>query len=653
MPSLAEIPISRYFSKDKVAEIEGYVRDRLQSRIRGLSGIRTDKITKWRKVYAGTPREKTKSFPWQNASNVVIKLVRSFSDQLVAKIVMGTVAMDPIFVAELVGEFQREERAEEQRTAIEGWMALASLEPNRLNLIPKYSIWIRNMVKYGFGAIKCIPEKTIEQVVNDDLGGKPTFREFERYKGPVVLPIMFEDFLMASTTVELQRDPMIAQRAILERFQMESFKFDPSFSKKAVDQALQNPTRQGPSAQRRAIEEETGARTDSSYVDDQWDVYECYYPYPASGKTFQIISTCVADEQGEQCVFLKHVFNWLPENSLPYIGAWLAPDGERSYSAGFCELLADYQEEVSAIHNRRGDASTAANTNIFRIGQGQQLDSQFSIYPMATITADKDGFEVVPLGRTASETIKDEQMTLQEAQDLVGIGPSSSGQGAGTVNKKGVYSAMGTYATMQEGNARPNLNITEFRVSHYSFGRLALLYYSHFGVSEKDILMMGKQGKYLQKALDNLRAGRIALPIRAATGSINKEIEKQNFMLLLNNTRAHYQMVNQLLQAASNPMAPPEMQDYLVQVILSSNLLMKRITRDFGISDPSSILPEPLGIQEKADKLKQAHDSAIAAQSMQNMQQQQLGQGSPVLGLPQPQAPGDPIQGAEAPTIRQ
>ena len=65
-------------------------------------------------------------------------------------------------------------------------------------------------------------------------------------------------------------------------------------------------------------------------------------------------------------------------------------------------------------------------------------------------------------------------------------------------------------------------------------------------------------------------------------------------------------MMIQLLQQASNPMAPPQLQDYMGQLMLGGNLLMKKICKDFGIADPSSILPEPLGVQEKADQFKQA-----------------------------------------------
>jgi hypothetical protein len=601
MPIPAEVPISTIFSPDRIEDIHGYAKNRVQSLTRGLRGLREDKINKWRKVYNGSPREKTKSFPWQNASNVVIQLVGSYVDQLVAKIVMGSVAMEPLFTTELVGDFPKEERAEDQRVAIEEWLAYRTLEPSQINYLPKAVIWIRNMVRYGFGAIKLVPEKTIEQVVMED----GTFREYTRHNGPVCYPIMFEDFLMPSTTVELERSPFVAQRSRLERFDLEAMRRDASYNRDQITEALKSATRQGPDRNQQQIENETGAKMDTGNpVVDQWDVYECHFPYQAGGKRFQLISTCIADETADNPKFIKDVFNWLPDNSLPYLGARLGSDGERAYGFGFCEMLKDYQEEVTAIHNRRGDASTLANTNLIRIDTGQQIDTQFSIFPNATIPGAKDSIEVIPLGRTANETIKDEGMTLQLAQDRAGVGPSSSGAGGGTVNKKGSYSAMGTFATMQEGNTRANLNITEFRQSHYCFGRLTLLYDSHFGIDPKDMKALGKQGQYLEKALGAVKDGRIILPIRAATGSVNKEIEKQNLMLLLNNWRAHVQMVSQIMQQVQNPMSPPEYKEYLLSTIIAGNTLMAKMCRDFNVPDPSSILPEPIGIQDQSDEIQ-------------------------------------------------
>jgi hypothetical protein len=630
MPIPVELPITKHFSDSRVTEIDVYCRDRLKSMKMGLREIREEKIQKWRKVWSGEPREKSKSFPWQGAANLVIQVVGSYESQLTAKIVMATIAADPLWVVGLMGEWKREEHSEEQREAVEEWLSYSGMEPSHLNLLDKYVVWIRTMVKYGLGAMKLLPELTVEQVAETiDSRGNVTFRERTRHDGPVALPLLFEDFLIPPTHTELERYPIVAQRKVFQRYELEPLLYDPSFgggeSKKSpiIEKILRSPDRQGPDATRRDIEQSTGAKSDyGGALSDEWDIYESYFPYTVLGKRFHIIETYHLESETP----LKRVFNWLPENTLPYVTARLGSDGERSHGFGFCEMLKDYQEEVSAIHNRRGDASTLSNTNLIRAGEGTQLDSNFSIYPNALVTGAEGAIEVIPLGRNANETIKDEQQTLNLATDRAGVGPSASGAGAGAPGKKGQFSAMGAFPILQEGNTRANLNVTEFRTSHYVLGRKKLLYDAHFGISKEHIDALGKQGKWLELALKNYREGRINLPIRAATGSVNKEIEKQNLMLLLNNVRAHGQQIAQLLQALANPMAPPELQHFLASFAMSSTFLMKRICKDFGIEDPSVVVPDVTGIEERIVTLEK---QIAASKQPQPGQQPQLPPGAP------------------------
>ena len=637
MPVPVEIPLTKHFSDSRITEIDVYCRDRLKAMKQGQREIREVKLEKWRKIWTGEPREKTKSFPWQNASNLVIQLVGSYESQLTAKIVMATIAADPLWVVGLLGEWNNaKEHSEDQRQAVQDWLGYSGMEPSHLNLLDKYVVWIRTMVKYGLGAMKLLPEIKVEQVAQTvSSSGKVTFTERTRHDGPVALPLLFEDFLIPPTHTELERYPIVAQRRIFQRYELEPLLYDSSFDKAAITKILSRPDRQGPDATRRDVESSTGAKSDyGGPLSDEWDIYESYFPFMVAGKTFHIIETYHLESE----TAAKRVFNWLPENTLPFVVARLGSDGERSHGFGFCEMLKDYQEEVSAIHNRRGDASTLSNTNLIRAGEGTQLDSNFSIYPNALVTGAEGTIEVIPLGRNANETIKDEQQTLNLATDRAGVGPSASGAGSGSPTKKGQYSAMGAFPILQEGNTRANLNVTEFRTSHYILGRKKLLYDSHFGISKENMAALGKQGKYLEMALKNYREGRINLPIRAATGSVNKEIEKQNLMLLLNNVRAHGQQMAQLLQALANPMAPPDLQHFLASFAMSSTFLMKRICKEFGIEDPSATIPDIIGIEDRL--------MAIEKQVQQQKQQAQLPQpGAPPQPQPgQPPQPGGPPQ---------
>jgi hypothetical protein len=647
VPLPVELPIAKHFSSERIAEIEKYQFERLSALKMSLQDLREKKITQWRRIYTGMPREKAKSFPWQNASNLVVQLVGAYVSQLQAKLIQSIFAVDPLYEVELVGDWDRIEHAEEQRQALQDWLGLSGMEPNRLNLLPKYMAWTSTIIRYGMGAMKLMPERTVEQVATSiSSSGRVLFEERTRHDGPVAFPIIFEDFLMPLTVAELTRSPFHAQRARMSRFDLELMKHDPTYDKKAIEHILKTPDRQGSENANRELELDMGSGNGSSgEMQDEWDIYECYYPYQVGGKTFHLIATCHLETKKT----MKAVFNWLPDNSQPFIKGVLGYDGERSYGFGFCEMLKDYQEEVSAIHNRRGDASTLSNTNIFRVGTGTQLDAQFSVYPNAIFPGESGAFEVIPLGRAANETIKDEQMTLSLATDRAGIGPSSSGAGSGTVNKKNAYSAMGTYSVMQEGDTRANLNKTEFKQSHILLGRQKLLYDANFGIPEVDLKAFGKQGKYLQMALDNVKDGRLCLPIRAATGSINKEVEKQNDMLLLNNLRSHWQMVSQILQSVESPMVSPSQKDYMYKMIDAANWVTSRIAKNFGIPDPSVAVPAPAGIEAKGVVAHKQAEQQTAMQISQQMQQeqQQGGQQQPGGQPPQqtPQGQQGPPQG--------
>jgi hypothetical protein len=645
MPLPVEIPLSKEFSAERILEIDNYCKDRLKAMKHGLREIREEKIQAWRKIYYGTPREKTKSFPWQGASNIVIQLVGSFVDQATAKMIMGTIASEPLWVVGLLGKWDRAEKADEQREAVEEWLAFTGLEPSRLNLLEKYVIWVRTIVRYGFGVMKLMPELTVEQVAQTvDESGRVSFRERTRHDGPVALPLMFEDFLIPATARELERYPIVAQRTIMERWELEPYlqEIDKGNTKekKIAQSILTKPDRQGPDANQRDIENETGARSaEGIKTADQWDIYEAFFPFNVGGKRFHIIEQYHLQSETP----IKRVFNWLPDNELPYIASRFGSDGERSYGMGYCEMLADYQEEVSAIHNRRGDASTLSNTNLIRAGSGTQLDSNFSIFPNALITGEEGSIETIPLGRNANETIKDEQQTLNLATDRAGVGPSSSGAGSGSATKKGQYTAMGAFPILQEGNTRANLTLTEFRTAHYTLGRKKLLYDSVFGVSAADLKSLGQMGKFLQKAMQNVRDGRIHLPIRAATGSVNKEVEKQNLMLLLNNNRAHLQLVGQLLQGAENPMAPPEYQHFLWSSIQAATALMEKINKEFGIADPGQMVPEVLMLSQRLESLEKQIKQSSQQQPGAPQLPASTPPGAPAAGGP-PQLP--PPQGA-------
>lgn len=614
MPLPASIPIKKHV-KDAISlrEIDEHVYRNIDSLRTQWRNLREMKIVNWRKVYRGVPKEKYKSFPWKGAANLVPRVVASFTDQLTARIIMGIYGVDPIFPAGLIGTFKPEEQAEEQRQAVETWLSSSGKSPEELNLFQAQYAWFHSANKYGFSALKHGWEHLVEQVAMDGSGETVTFDDHVKYDGPRPLAVRFEDFMCPLKVSDFRQSNFNVHRITLSEFDLIDRKKRKLYDAKAVDTILLSPDRFGPDTAQKDLENEVSGGAASTENNKEWDIYECYYPYYLGGKRCQIISTFHFNSK----TMMRNVFNFYPNNMLPFKLARMGMDGESIVGMGFCELLGVYQEEIAQIHNQRRDSGTLANTTVIIADPSSQLDTNFSVYPMAVLPGrpGADGtFSFEQIGRATTETIKDEQMTLQLAQDAAGIGPSSAGSGAGSVNKKGSYSSMGTFATSQEGNTRANLHQTTSRFAHLTLGNDLLQMYAHFGVSEKKLQSMGEMGQHLKKALDNVREGRICIPIYAATGSINKEVEKQNKMLMMQHVRMTWQQIQQSLSMVSNPMVPPEVLRYALETAEAANILTSGLMRDFGYEDPSRALPDPHAkeiIDQKEQQAKQQKQGPI------------------------------------------
>jgi hypothetical protein len=212
---------------------------------------------------------------------------------------------------------------------------------------------------------------------------------------------------------------------------------------------------------------------------------------------------------------------------------------------------------------------------------------------MAVLPFNKDDVDIVQLGSNYPSSVAEEQLTLALAKARFGTEmPGSEGMGSGTVDKKGNYNSMGTFSIMQAGNRRININVTDFRYMHLNLGQKCSNMYAAFGVGDDRLKYLGKMAPVLQKALANIKSGRIELPIKAATASINKEIEKQTGMLFTQVMQRHYGAIAQILQGVTNPVIPEPIKEFLFGAIRGQSYIMGKLLRAFGYDDISRMQPE-------------------------------------------------------------
>jgi hypothetical protein len=607
-------PVPLKFGADEEAKRLKYVEENIRSLQKGLRPLIEDKIKKWRRLKNGQPETEKKSFPWRGASNLVIQVIATNIDTLLAQMLASVYEIMPIWPAELIGDWDSELHGEEQRAVTEKFLNLMALEKEELDLYRVESVLFESAIGFGLAVAKSPWVNEDDSYCIGESNGTPAYTEVERINGPRPEVVPFEDYWVTPDATTIDSARFQCHRLHLTRWDLEERKFLGRYDRSAVEYILSRGPDKGTVDQvKRDQQEQIGATIPESELEGRWTLYECHYPYwvrvGGQNRRLSIIETF----HYESKTSLRAIHNWYPDNQNIFTAARMGYSDRGIYSLGYCEMLEHAQVEVSAEHNRYADNGTLANTSIFRIDPdaSSRIDASFSLYPTAAAPFKKDEFEVLNIGRASDTGIDRERQALELVKSRTGVDNGLTAAGGGIVNpKRGIYSAMGTFSALQAGNRRSNKSIADFKSAHIELGRKFLKMYSEFGIGKR-LQWFGKDADYLKMALQSVANNRLKIPVRASTGSINKEMEKQNLMLLVNLHRQHYQGITQILQNLGQ--APPEVKEYLINVIVASDFMLRRLDRDFGFDDVSRLVPEAQIItqlkEQQANAAKQRQQS--------------------------------------------
>jgi hypothetical protein len=587
------------FGSDTDAEMTEYIERQIEFLVTSHSDLHKNRIPKWRKLYLGIPAEEIKSFPWPNAANTIVQVIGEIVDTIAARVLGLLYATHPLWVYQDFRKVDPDDAAkfestERERHVLEDFMDLVGYEPSELDLYRVEGLWYTDAARLGTAFLKVGYEQNLEvtNVGYTESKSKVQGTESTIYAGPRVSKLRHEDVYLtpdASTTCDAE---FACQVRTLRRKALEERAFTGGYDKKSVAAILQSPDRQRPKQQVNEELQDQGIAVRGEFdATAEWDIYECYYAWWHNGKKFRIIDSYHKMSK----TILRRVFNFLPDNELPIVRARMGYRTDGMYGHGFAELLERYQEELSTVHNQRIDNATAANTRALRVSpRARNLDSNVELYPMALLVGEKDDIEAIQIADVYPSSFQNEMVTQGLAQSRAGISPAISGAGGGgpLSKKSSTYSAGPAMAAMQESNSRVNLEASDFRHAHVKLGSLLTAMYGKFGIGDRSKIF-GLDGDSLKSAFKAYDERRLAIPIRASTASLNREMDKQSDMLLAGLMQRHYTAIGQLMQAMSSPMIPEDVKDYMQKTVRSLDRFMKRVLRDFGYDQPDQFIPEP------------------------------------------------------------
>jgi hypothetical protein len=601
MPKVRLVKVN--FGKDAEAEMWQYVEDQCNYWLDKTKNFRTNTLKKYARLYKGVPLGgESKSTPWPNASNNIIQVVATHCDQLLSR-VMSIYMVEPLWPVKLLGELAEEEDSTELKDVLEGFLGDAALDSDELDMYRTEQTWFSSACRNGTGVIKLPYQYTVEseliQITGyDSATAKANFRDFTKYDGPRPTNVPLNKFVTNLNFSKLRDSPIRIEIATLSSWQIRERGELGLYSQEDVDLIISQPDRTNSHEEVQEYIEKTQGITDSPSVPsvgDEYDILEVEFDYWHNSQKFSLR----AHLHLLSSTYLLCYYNYYPGNMSIYEDAKLAYDDDQYLGYGLAEMLKGYQDEVSTTHNQRTDAGTLNNTTAFRINKNSKLRSILTFYPGVMVPADKEEIERLDTSNPYAVHTESESLTVAYAQQRSGIDPAIGGAGGGIVNaKRGVYSAQGTFAVMQQQNNRTSLRTSDMRNAHTRAGDKISKIYAHFGLGNK-VRGYGSDTEILAKAFQYLRQGKLGLLIRPSSASINKEMEKQNDLLLTQHLERLYAGDAQIIQVLSNQGIPPELKQYYMDMLKAKNLLMKHILRSYGHEDVKSLIPVPVFLKGK------------------------------------------------------
>lgn len=591
------------FGVDGNAQMWKHVNEQIDYWLRRTKNFRGDTLKKYARLYKGTPRPETKSTPWPNAANNVIQVIATQCDTLLSR-VMAIYMTDPLWPVKLLGELDEGVDGVELKDIVEGFMGDAALDSSALDMYRVEQSWFSSVNRYGTGVIKVPYQYTVEQqLINmdgvDSPGYKPEFKDWTKYDGPRPENVPLNRFVTNLNYSRLSDSPFKFEICPLSKYQLQERVALGLYSQEKVNKILGHIDLEGEELQKYI--EETQGITDST-VDDVsagalYHIVEVWFNYWHNDQKFSLVAHCHPLSKTNILAF----YNYYPDNMCIYEDAKLAYDDDQYLGYGLAEMLKGYQDEISTSHNQKIDAGTLNNTTAFRINKNSKLRSILTFYPGIMIPADKEEVERLDTSNAYANDTSMETLTYGYAKERSGIDPAISGAGGGIVNpKRGNYSAGATFAVMQASNNRTSLRTSDCRNAHTRAGEKISKIYAYFGIGNK-IGAYGQDAAKIKKAFELIKAHRMGILLRPSSASINKEIEKQNDILLSQHLERLYAGDAQIMQLLVTAGMPPDLRDYYIAVLKAKNAFMKHLLRNFGRDDVNALIPVPSFLKDRRD----------------------------------------------------
>ncbi|HEY4799507.1 MAG TPA: hypothetical protein VII99_10565 [Bacteroidia bacterium] len=616
------------WGKEEYKDLCTFIKDKVKHLDMRLQAFRTEKLPEYVRLYKGRPKNKEVDWPWPGAANLVIQLIGTFSDELLSRVIGSIWLYDPLWTAVLGGDIPNKE-GNSQKQILEQFLMDMAYTPEELDLYRVEQAADHSAIKYGTGWVYTPYEYTKEIEYTYIGGGESSSslphgepREVTRRDGPHPELLPLNRALFDPSSSNLQDMKFYGFIQPLDYWDVKNLPSKSPYYKDAdIEQMLNSPDAIQETEMEREINEQFSFGSGIDTGAARWYIYNLFFKYQKGEQTFSFGAKYWKHE--EKILYIT--YNNYPDNIDPIEDVKLSYDDETYLGEGYAEMLHAYQKELSNNSNWRTNNRNYNMMGVWRVSPESKLSSILEFYPGVAVPAKEGEIELLKPGADTGYNDGPDQFISALAKERAGIDPAIGGTGGGIVNpKRGIYSAAGTSMVMAQQNNRNNIRTADMRTFHVRLGIKFLKMYSHWGIGGR-LRRYGDNAEALRKALDNFKNGSLGLYMRPTSAMYNKELERQNDILLTDKMGAWVQAQAQIIEAVMNPQIPPPLKMYYAQALIANRLLMQDLLRNFNKTNVETLLPQ---IKD------------IVAMSMQPPQgagnaNQSNGRPNPTQGVPQ------------------
>jgi hypothetical protein len=580
-------------------------------------------IAEFYRLYEAEPLMKKKTFPWDGASNLVVPVIATAVEAIVARLVGAIFATHDLWTTA-------------PRSA--AWVPVAKPIERWINWVQREQLKAYDTVvslllsssKVGTGILKLVWEKKERNVVTNS-GDGTQFEKIVIHEGPVLRNVPLIDFLFSSDALapqDIQTCEWVAHRTIMTWKQLKELETSGIFTN--VDRIVKNP--------RTAIsevEEQTQTTigvTPLEYKD--YEIWEVWASYDTNEDG--ILEEVLVNIHLETKTCLRAIYNPYRHQERPFHMVRHMPRDNHLLGIGLCQMLKDIQAEICTLHNQRIDNATIANCNAFTRTTGCKV-SRLDIFPGAVIPVNSDG-DIKPLemGREHPTQLQEELHTGTLAEKRSGVSDYTVGRESAAIGSRAT--ATSTMALIAEGNKRFQFIIRDIREVLTGIAHQIISLYQQFSLGSVSFEMFSDEERryvteYLQLPLE-LSRNNIMLDVPTVDEGNNKSIKQQTSMSLMGMVKPFYEGIVQALMIAQNQQIPQPIKDVALQGAVAATKLWEKVLESFDIVDTMSYVPN---MEEIIGGSQGSQGSIIP------------GQTGNVLGAGQGMAPG--IQNIEYGTV--